>query len=163
MFRLKRRIPIFEMAFSRSKYQDFIFNLYPQIAQNWSLCKYCQLYRPDLEGSYIHWRSELETCLDNLNSKDTDPKKNKYKWTYQALLGNAELSQPETVFKVCRLKFFNENEEKKGKSSLGITEDQQREVCTLFAKAIWDIIDCIASENMVTKYTRKEFPNTLNT
>lgn len=155
------RMRMLEMAFSRSKYLNFIFGQYSQIAENWCLCKYCQKYRHDLQTSYIHWRSELETALDNLNGKETDPKKNKHKWTYQAFIDIADLNDPEKVFKACRLKFFHENEEKKDRPSLGITEKQQKEMCALFAQSVKDIIDCIASESMVTEYTRKEFPDQL--
>lgn len=161
LFLYREKLKMYEMSFSRPKYLSFVFGQYPQIAQNWCLCKYCQKYRPELQETYLHWRSELETSLDNLNGRDTDPKKNKYNWTHQALFDIADLDDPSKVFKSCRLKFFHENEEKEGKPSLGITEEQQKEMCALFSQSLEDIVKCISSEDMVTTYTRKEFPDKL--
>ena len=158
-YRDKRRM--LEMAFGRPQYLHFVLSLYEQIAQNWCLCKYCQKHRPELLTTYLHWHSELETQLDNFNDKETDPKKNKYRWTHQALFDIAELNNPDKVFKACRLKFFHENEKKENKPSLGITEPQQHEMCALFANSLEDIVKCIASDSMVTTYTRVEFPDTL--
>ena len=142
------------MAFDKSKYQDFIYDLYSQIAENWCLCMYCKIKRPDLKDSYKHWRSELETCLSNLNNKNVKNKNNKYKWTLQALKEDAEMSNADIVFKSCRVKFFHENEK-----GLNMPIEHQKLVCSMFANAIKEIALCISSEESVTNYTRNIFPD----
>lgn len=158
MVRLFRK-KIFEMAYSRQLYQGFVSNTLPQIAQNWCLCKYCQLYRPDLNDTYIYWRSELETHLNNLNQKETNPTKNKERWTRQSIIDQDKYNLVLNVLKKCRLKFLQENEGSKNKPGLGITEDQQKEVCTLFADSLEDIISCISGPENVENYTRSIFPD----
>ena len=153
------RKKIFEMAYNRQVYQGFVSNTLPQIAQNWCLCKYCQLYRPDLNDTYLHWRSELETQMDSLNKKETNPAKNKDRWTRQSIFDQDKLNDADNVFRICRLKFLHENEGRNGKPKLGITEDQQREVCALFADSLDDISECISSSDNIETYTRSVFPD----
>lgn len=157
MIRLFRK-KIFEMAYNRQVYQGFVEDLIPQIAQNWCLCKYCQLYRPDLvKTTYHHWRSELEAYLNRLNQKETKPKNNKLKWTQQIVTEN-NYNNADKIFSLCELKFERENEVEENRPSLGITLEQQKEVCKLFAEEINSIIECISSETSIKEYSRVIFP-----
>ena len=159
MFMRVMKRTIYEMAQNKSSYQSSVINTLPQIAQNWCLCKYCQLYRQDLmTTTYLHWRRELEIHLDSLNKRDTKPLRNKERWTREVILVQSGYTKPETVFKFCSLKFFHENSPLYGGQSLGITDEQQKEVCELFSKVLEDIVSCICSSDSVVVYVKKEFP-----
>ena len=49
---------IFEMAISRSKYTDRLYNMVNQIIENWCLIRYCTLTNSNLDLR-AHWCSEL--------------------------------------------------------------------------------------------------------
>lgn len=148
------RQKIFEMAFNKNKYKNFVYGLYPQIAQNWCLCMYCKLHRPELITTYLHWRSELETHIGRLNSKSIDKPRDRKKWTHEAMITEADMDKPDVVFGECRIKFRHEND-----NGLNMSMLHQHEVCELFANNVMDVIECIGSTSDITEYTRKVFPD----
>lgn len=83
MIRLVRK-RMFEMAFSKSKYQDKITDRVQRIAHNWVLCTYCHLYAPTFR-TYGYWKGELFDLLDYLNNLAIENKSKKYKWGLEAL------------------------------------------------------------------------------
>ena len=153
MIRLVRK-RMFEMAFDKKEYQRDVDALMDQIAQNWCLCMYCKLHRPDLRTTYLHWRSELETYIGSLNSKSIDKPRDRRKWTYEAMITDADMDKPNVVFGECRVKFRHENDD-----GLNMSVLHQHEVCELFANSVLDVIECIGSVSDITDYTRKIFPD----
>jgi len=140
---------VFEMAFSKKEYMGFIYNLSDQIAQNWCLCRYCYLYEPECLN-YYHWKSELETLLNNLNRKHIDG--DKLKWTKEAFINKEEFNNPEMVYNACRIKFAKEK-------NLNILLGTRKELCEDFCGYLDEIIECIASKNSIFEYTDSWFPN----
>jgi hypothetical protein len=147
---------VYEMAYSKKQYKSFVHNRSQQIAQNWCLCMYCKLYRGDLKNTYIHWRGELETQLGYLNALSLEKPRNRTKMTYEAMITDADMDNSEVVFKSCIVKFRLENENKQ--NPLGMKIEHQKEVCSLFAENVEDVIDCIGSNDIFT-YTRSIFPD----
>lgn len=142
---------LFEMAFDKEKYQYFVSAHIPQIAQNWCLMMFCKLYRNDLANTYEHWRSELEEQLNEISIKPLNKKDKRHSYTHQVLFDFEELSNPEQVYRACRVKFKHENEK-----GLGITKEQQLHVCKLFSESLDDIVNCICND--IFEYTDSLFP-----
>lgn len=149
----KKETLLLEMAFNKKKYKQFVYGEAPQIAQNWCLCMYSKLHRPDLKLTYLHWRSELELHINNLNTASLEKPKLRTKMTYEAMITDAELNNAENVFKVCRLKFQHENDNK-----LDISMEHQKEVCSLFADSVDEVVTCIGSDN-IREYIMSTFPD----
>ena len=55
-----------EMALPMKKYKQYIIGMRKQIAENWCLCKYCQMFDSD-NDNFNHWRKELFAALDGVN------------------------------------------------------------------------------------------------
>lgn len=153
---ISRRV-LFEMTTERRNYKNQVVGLADQIVQNWCLCMYCKLHRPELKETYLHWRGELETHLNTLNRKKIKADKNKA--TKEVLIDEEEFNDPKEVFKACGVKFKHENEGIEGRPKLGISLEHQLEVCDLLAKSIYDIIDCISSDGSILDYVQKVFPD----
>lgn len=111
MVRIKKKNSIkhsiLEMALEKAKYQDRIFNLMPQIVQNWCLCYYCKRYDSNNEN-YYGWRKELIAHLGNLNSIIV--KGDKHKWTYEEVIKDDEFDNLNVIKKVCEYKLDDEDQ-----------------------------------------------------
>lgn len=146
----------YEMAYSKKQYKGFVHARCPQIAQNWCLCMYCKLHRPDLKTTYIHWRSELETQLGYLNSLSLEKPKHRMNMTYEAMITDADMDDADIVFKTCRVKFRHENENPQHHLNMSLAH--QKEVCQLFSDNVEDVVSCISSDDIFI-YTRSVFPD----
>lgn len=124
---------ILEMALNRSKYQDRIFNLMPQIVQNWCLCYYCKEY-DEHNDNYFGWRKELIAHLANINSIVV--KGDKYKWTYDEVIKDSEYDNIEVIRKVCEYKLDDEDE---------IAQLQDQSIRNVLYKSFSDNIEYIVS------------------
>ena len=98
---------ILEMALEKSKYQDRVFSLMPQIVQNWCLCEYCRTYDPD-NMNYRGWRKELIAHLGNLNSIIV--RGDKQKWTHDEVIKDDEFNNLEVIKRVCEYKLDEEDD-----------------------------------------------------
>ena len=145
---MKRKM--FEMAFDKAKYQDKVTDRMQRIAQNWCLCMYCHLYKPNFI-TYKHWKYELYELLDYLNNLIIKNKNNKMKYTYEALTKIAEYDNGNNVFKACRNKFRIERE-------LNIPLEKQIEICDIFSDSIIEISECIGGDSSVLEYINNKFP-----
>ena len=87
-----------EMALEKSKYQDRVFNLMPQIVQNWCLCEYCKRYDP-INRNYRGWRKELIAHIGNLSAIQV--KGDKYKWTFDEIIKDDEFNNTNVIRSVC--------------------------------------------------------------
>lgn len=144
------RHTILEMAFDKAKFQDKVTDRMQQIAHNWCLCMYCHLYIPDFR-TYCHWKGELFDLLDYLNNLSIKDKKNKTRYTLDALTKQADYDTETIVFNACRNKFILEKE-------LNVPLDKQHEVCTLFTKSLSEISKCIGGEVDALTYVNQKFP-----
>lgn len=141
---------VFEMAVDKAKYQTVVTDHAEQVLQNWCLMEYCLCYRHDLARTYEHWRTELETQLNTIARKLV--KGDKFKLTKQVMIDWEEFNNADNVFNACRIKFREEN-----RNGLGITDLEQRTICSHCADEINNIIECMTSQD-VTLYTDTRFP-----
>lgn len=73
--------------------------------------------------------------------------------TYEAMVTDADLNKAENVFKVCKLKFQHEND-----NNLDMSMEHQKEVCSLFADSVDEVVTCIGSDN-IREYIMSTFPD----
>ena len=88
------------MAFSKSQFQTRVLNISKQIAENWCLCQYCHKYSKTF-STYSHWKSELEGCLDELNTMSTDNGRSREKWSLE-ILRKGDFDDAQKVFRQCQ-------------------------------------------------------------
>lgn len=146
MIRLIRK-RIFEMALEKSKYQDRVFSLMPQIVQNWCLCEYCKRYDPT-NINYKGWRKELIAHIGNLNAIPV--KRNKYKWTYDEVIKDSEFNNINVIKSVCEYK-LDEDED------INFTSDIRNELYKSFSDNVEYIVELIAGKESVSHLVREIF------
>jgi len=146
MFRnFKHRL--FEMALEKSKYQDRVFFLMPQIVQNWCLCEYCKSYDSNNEN-YNCWRKELIAHIKNL--KGVPVKGNKKKWTYEEIIKNCEYNTIKVVKNMCEDKLDDEED-------INFTESIREHLYLSFIENIDFIIELISGEDKVSDKIKEYF------
>lgn len=138
---------MFEMALEKSKYQDRVFHLMPQIVQNWCLCEYCKRYDPT-NINYRDWRKELIAHIGNLNAIPV--KGNKYKWTYDEIIKENEFNNIIVIKSVCEYKLDSEEE-------INFTSDIRNELYKSFSDNVDYIVELIAGKESVSRLVREIF------
>ena len=138
---------MFEMALEKSKYQDRVFHLMPQIVQNWCLCEYCKKYDPT-NINYRGWRKELIAHIGNLNAIPV--KGNKYKWTYDEIIKENEFNNIIVIKSVCEYKLDSEEE-------INFTSDIRNELYKSFSDNVEYIVELIAGKESVSHLVREIF------
>ena len=138
---------MFEMALEKSKYQDRVFHLMPQIVQNWCLCEYCKRYDPT-NINYRGWRKELIAHIGNLNAIPV--KGNKYKWTYDEIIKENEFNNIMVIKSVCEYKLDSEEE-------INFTSDIRNELYKSFSDNVEYIVELIAGKESVSRLVREIF------
>lgn len=138
---------MFEMALEKSKYQDRVFHLMPQIVQNWCLCEYCKRYDPT-NINYRGWRKELIAHIGNLNAIPV--KGNKYKWTYDEIIKENEFNNIIVIKSVCEYKLDSEEE-------INFTSDIRNELYKSFSDNVEYIVELIAGKESVSHLVREIF------
>ena len=154
MLRYERIHRIIEMAFDKRQFQTRVLNLAKQIAENWCLCQYCHKYAKTF-STYVHWKSELEGYLDELNTMSIDNDRSREKWSLE-VLRKGDFDDAQKVFRQCKRKFMIER-------VLNIPNNLQIEVCEDFSSMIEDIAKCIGSVDGVVPFTCKWFPEVFTT
>lgn len=138
---------MFEMTLEKSKYQDRVFHLMPQIVQNWCLCEYCKRYDPT-NINYRGWRKELIAHIGNLNAIPV--KGNKYKWTYDEIIKESEFNNIIVIKSVCEYKLDSEEE-------INFTSDIRNELYKSFSDNVEYIVELIAGKESVSHLVREIF------
>ncbi len=129
---------LFEMAFSRAKYIDFIINLSDQIAENWCLVRYCTKYDPN-NINKDHWKTELyAVCSKLLRQNVTTDKRSAAE---SGFIDNLEFNDADTVYYAVQTKFKKEG--------FGLTRD----ICDDFAnRGLPKLIYLISSKRSSGKF-----------
>lgn len=138
---------MFEMALEKSKYQDRLFSLMPQIVQNWCLCEYCKRYDPT-NINYRCWRKELIAHIGNLNAIPV--KGDKYRWTYDEVIKDCEYNNINVIKSVCEYKLDDEEE-------INFTSDIRNKLYSSFSNNIEYIIELIAGKEPVSPSVKEIF------
>ena len=97
-----------EMAISLKKYIDRIENIRYQLAENWCLCKYCQLYRQD-NNNFAHWITELRPCIKYLKFVEINNGINKKRTLYRILVDQYDFNSADMIKRIIEDKFSDEN------------------------------------------------------
>lgn len=154
MIRLVRK-RMFEMALEKSKYQSRVFDLMPQIIQNWCLCYFCREHDKN-NNSYRGWRKELIAHIGNLNSIPV--KGNKYKWTYEEIITDDEFNNIDVIRKVCEYKLDDEDEIELDEIELLESQKIRNELYQSFSDNVEFIVRLISDDKPIKQTIEKIFP-----
>lgn len=85
---------LFEMAYDRQKYMNYLEGQIDNLVENWCLCKYCSLY-DTVNLNHEHWRDELAAIF----KKSTRMKctVSKQRAVHEQLIKKAELNDVSVV------------------------------------------------------------------
>lgn len=137
-----------EMAIPLKTFLIHADGLRRQIATNWCLCKWCQMFCPDNEN-FNHWKEELASNIGNLNDTNIKNGINKHKHLYKQWVVDYDFDDVDTILRVIANKFYKENI---------FDMDQREAVADEFAKHIGDVIDVISGpSNGAMAYVKKAF------
>jgi hypothetical protein len=91
---------------------------------------YCKKHRADLKTTYIHWRSELESYLGYLNSLSLEKPRHRSRIAAESMITDADMDDPDVVFKTCCVKFRHENENKQQPLNMSLKHQKK---CVLYS------------------------------
>ena len=97
-----------EMAEPLKKYVKRIESIRFQLAENWCLCKYCQLYSQNNQN-FAHWITELRPCIQYLKFVDINDGIDKKKTLQRVLVGQYDFNSPDMIKRIIEDKFSDEN------------------------------------------------------
>lgn len=95
-----------EYAIPIKQYKSRIDGLRLQLVENWCLCKYCQLFKPDSEN-FTHWINELRAHMDNIKSLNIKSG-NKCKILKSMLIDDFDFDDNGTIYRIIVGKFKRE-------------------------------------------------------
>ena len=127
-----------EMAVPLKTYRARVDGLRFQLVENWCLCKWCQLFKPECEN-FAHWITELKACIDNLKFLDIKNGIDKRTTLIKMLVTDYDYDNANMIERIIRGKFVREN----------LTDNMQKvQACTAFADNIIGLIDAISMESI---------------
>lgn len=137
-----------EMAISVKSFVAQADGLGWQIAVNWCLCKWCQLYCPSCQH-FNHWKEELAAHLSHLNRLNLKGGISKQKHLHRIWIEKYDFNDTSTVLKIIANKFYKEHI-----NSIA----QRKKVADEFARNINAIVNVVAcDENNVMPYIQETF------
>ena len=137
-----------EMAVPLKSYKSRVDGLRFQLVENWCLCKWCQIYNHECM-TFLHWCTELKTCIDNLKFLDIKNGIDKRKTLMKMLINDYDYNDPNMIERIIRGKFVKEHID---------NNLQKSKVCTEFADGINDLINVISLNSIdTTEYLQNTF------
>ena len=119
-----------------------------QIAINWCLCKWCQLYDSQCIN-FNHWKDELAAHLSHLNRLNIKNGIDKRKHLNKIWIQNYDFNDKNTILKVIANKFYKEHIDDKHQCNV---------VASAFANSIDEIINVVSNDvNETMQYVEKTF------
>ena len=120
------------------------------LAENWCLCKWCQLFNPESER-LSRWTAELKVCIDNLKSVGIENGIDKRRTLVQMLVDDYDYNNADMIERIVRSKFAREN----------INDNNQKiRVCAEFTDNVNRLIDAISMDGIDSdEYIQNEFNN----
>ena len=137
-----------EMAMPLKVYIRKIEYYMYELARNWCLCKWCQMF--DLANvNFNHWKKELGAFMDQFSAPVIKNKVDKRKHLHKHLIDYNDFNDKDMILKIINPKFNEED----------INSQKQKEaVAQLFAENIDALIDVLASTpDACDTYIRAEF------
>ena len=135
-------LQLFEMAFDKREYQRKVDDLMDQIAQNWCLCKFCQITDPN-NYNYNGWKKELRAYLYKIRRFKV--KGDKFKWTKEVIIDKAEFNDFDVVRKACEYKLDDETD-------LNISEEEKQFLFNEFILILSNLIECLSGEISIQEF-----------
>lgn len=130
------------MAVSLKAYKAKIDEFRFQLVENWCLCKWCQLFKPDCEN-FAYWIKELKNCIDNLKFLDIKNGIDKRKILTQMLINDYDYDSTDMIERIIRCE---------------CGKNQKIRICKEFADNINSLIDAISSNEIdSSEYILKTF------
>ena len=120
------------MAVSLKAYKAKIDEFRFQLVENWCLCKYYKLFKPDCEN-FAYWIKELKNCIDNLKFLDIKDGIDKRKILTQMLINDYDYDNADMIERIIR-------------GECG--KKQKIRICKEFANNINGLIDAISSNEI---------------
>ena len=138
------------MAVPLKAYKARVDGLRFQLVENWCLCKWCQLFKPECEN-FVHWITELKSCFDNLKFLDIKNGIDKRRTLTRMLVNDYDYNNANMIERIIRGKFVREN----------ISDNNQKvRVCTEFSDNINGLIDAISMDAIDSdEYIQNTFNN----
>ena len=137
-----------EMAIPLKKYIDRIESIRYQLAENWCLCKYCQLYSPNNQN-FTHWIKELKPCIMYLKFMDINNGIDKKRTLTRILVDECDFNSADMIKRIIEDKFDKENIK-----DLSIKEIVSAEL----ANNIEDLIEAISNNSItINSYVQNTF------
>lgn len=136
-----------EMALPMKKYKQYIIGMRKQIAENWCLCKYCQMFDPS-NYNFNHWRGELYAALDGVNDIHLKRGMSKKSALTEVMIDAYEYDTKDGVKKAIERKFKIEKLD---------SDSIMDAVSGEFASKIGVLIDGLSNEFDVVEYINNEF------
>jgi hypothetical protein len=136
-----------EMAITLKNFKRTIIGERQNLAENWCLCKYCQLYDP---GSLLfnHWKNELDTCCSQMKYVELKGGMNPYRTLYNTLIRDYEINTLPMVEKLTKNKFKKEHifDKDKIQTVYNIFVDKAQSIVNFLADSDTDFDEYFASE-----------------
>lgn len=137
-----------EMAEPLKKYVKRIESIRFQLAENWCLCKYCQLYSKD-NPNFAHWITELRPCIQYLKFVDINNGIDKKKTLQRILVGQYDFNSSDMIKRIIEDKFSDEKINDPAIISIVSNE---------LANGINDLIEAISNNNItINSYVQTTF------
>jgi hypothetical protein len=137
-----------EMAEPLKKYVKRIENIRFQLAENWCLCKYCQLYSKD-NPNFAHWITELRPCIQYLKFVDINNGIDKKRTLQRILVGQYDFNSADMIKRIIEDKFSDEKIN--DPAIISIVSDE-------LANGINDLIEAISNNNItINSYVQTTF------
>lgn len=132
-------------------YKDFkrtIIGERQNLAENWCLCKYCQLYDKD-SLLFNHWKNELDTCCQQMKYVELKGGIKPYRTLYNTLVRDYEVNTLSMVERLTKNKFKKENI---------FDSEKIHNVYSLFAERFPSLVDFLADDDKdFNEYFHTEF------
>lgn len=142
-----------EMAEPLKKYIKRIESIRFLLAENWCLCKYCQLYSQD-NNNFAHWITELRPCIQYLKFVDINNGINKKRTLNRILVGQYDFNSADMIKRIIEDKFSDENI--KDPTIIFSVSNE-------FANSIDGLIEAISNNNItINEYVKSTFQQRLN-
>ena len=123
---------IIEMACDRSKFSNLVLSHIPQIAENWCLVYYCNIY--DKENiSKNHWKIELRTQLLTIIKQKTK-RIDRRKVIIDCFINKFEFDNTKSIYELIYNKLYNKEH---------ISTDIIYDICIYVKDNINDIIELL--------------------
>lgn len=137
-----------EYAEPLKKYTRNVEHIRFRLAENWCLCKYCQMYSSN-NVNFSHWETELQACIKFIKLTDIKNGIDKRKTLIRVLVQQFDFDSPNMIRSIIADKF--KKEDIRDEKIISIVAQEM-------VNDIFNLIDVIAyKENSIAEYFERTF------